>query len=80
LTFPESHSYFYGMKLILIQLKILAPFFALSLLFLGLEALFPQNTLIHVLSNGTDYLLLSVAILLAAVQVFCFVFAKRPQP
>ena len=63
------------MKLILVQLKILAPFFALSLLFLGLEAIFPQNTLIHGISNGTDYLLLAVAVLLAAI---CIWPAKRP--
>jgi len=65
------------MKLILVQLRILAPFFALSLLFLGLEALFPQNALIRALSNGSDYLLLSIGVLLAAVCIWSWP-AKRP--
>lgn len=66
------------MKLILIQLKILAPFLALSLLFLFLEVLFPQSALIHVLSNGSDFLLLAVA--LAMVATFCIFDIKDSLP
>ena len=54
------------MKLLVLQLKILAPFVVLSFLFLFLEALFPQIALIHVLSNGSDYLLLALGFAVTA--------------